>query len=210
MTRNTTTGVGYLAIEASGFTLAGFTGATTANTIPTFNRFLTMNGSIGAVFSGAVTGVGVTSTGAVAVNSSSGITTNQTTFPLVNTGATTINFGGAATTINMGTTTGTTGNVFVGSNLGTNVYSLRLRANGQYNLVTSLNSNGGYGTTTYSNISVTGGSGTGMIISMTGIASGYLSAANITNPGTGYVNGDTLTIPAGNPKITMLAKAAHK
>jgi hypothetical protein len=60
----------------------------------------------GAVTStGTVTGVGVTSTGVVAVNSSSGVTTNQTTFPLVNTTATTINFGGAATTLNMGAAT---------------------------------------------------------------------------------------------------------
>jgi hypothetical protein len=66
-------------------------------------------------------------------------------------------------------------------------------------LVTSLNSSGGYCIATYSNIAVTGGSGTGMIISMTGVASGYLSSANITTPGTGYINGDTITIPAGNP-----------
>jgi hypothetical protein len=106
---------------------------------------------------------------------------------------------GAATTINLGTTNGTAGNVFVGSTLGTNLYNLRLRANGQYNLITSLTSAGGYGIATYSNIAVTGGSGNGMIISMSGVASGYLGSANITNPGTGYVNGDTITIPAGNP-----------
>jgi hypothetical protein len=74
-----------------------------------------------------------------------------------------------------------------------------LRANGQFNLVTSLNSAGGYGIATYSNIAVTGGSGNGMIISMSGVASGYLGSASITNPGTGYRNGDTITIPAGNP-----------
>ena len=45
-------------------------------------------------------------TGSVAVNASSGITTNQTTFPLVNTTATTINMGGAATTTNIGAKTG--------------------------------------------------------------------------------------------------------
>lgn len=46
-----------------------------------------------------------TFTGGVAVNSSTGITTNQTTFPLLNTTATTINFGGAATTFNFGAAT---------------------------------------------------------------------------------------------------------
>jgi hypothetical protein len=38
-----------------------------------------------------------------------------------------------------------------------------------------------------------------MIISMSGVASGYLGSATVTNPGTGYRNGDTITIPAGNP-----------
>jgi hypothetical protein len=62
-----------------------------------------------------------------------------------------------------------------------------------------LTSAGGYATATYSNIAVTGGSGTGMIITMSGVASGYLGSATVTNPGTGYRNGDTITIPAGNP-----------
>ena len=45
---------------------------------------------------------------ALGVNSPNGITSNQTTFPLVNANATTINFAGAATAINMGAGTGTT------------------------------------------------------------------------------------------------------
>jgi hypothetical protein len=44
----------------------------------------------------------------VAVNASGGVTTDQTTFPLVNTTATTVNFAGAATALNMGASTGTT------------------------------------------------------------------------------------------------------
>jgi len=50
----------------------------------------------------------LTSGGTVAVNASGGITTDQTTFPLVNTTATTVNFAGAATSLNMGASTGTT------------------------------------------------------------------------------------------------------
>ena len=55
---------------------------------------------------GALTTSGITSSGAIAVNSASGITTNQTTFALVNTTATTVNFAGAGTTIAVGATTG--------------------------------------------------------------------------------------------------------
>ena len=40
--------------------------------------------------------------------STGSLTTTQTTFPLVNTNATTVNFAGAATTLNMGASTGTT------------------------------------------------------------------------------------------------------
>lgn len=50
---------------------------------------------------------GGTLTGTLGVNASGGITTNQTTFPLVNTTATTVNFAGAATTLNVGATSGT-------------------------------------------------------------------------------------------------------
>jgi len=46
--------------------------------------------------------------GSVAINTANGITTNQTTFPLLNTTATTINAFGAATTLNMGNVGGTT------------------------------------------------------------------------------------------------------
>ena len=56
---------------------------------------------------GALTTTGITSSGAIAINASGGITTDQTTIPLVNTTATTVNFAGAATTINAGATTGT-------------------------------------------------------------------------------------------------------
>lgn len=56
---------------------------------------------------GALTTSGITASGAIAVNTADGITTNQTTIPLINTTATTVNFAGAATAINAGATTGT-------------------------------------------------------------------------------------------------------
>jgi len=49
---------------------------------------------------------GLTVSGTIAANGSSGITTTQTTFPLVNTTATTVNFAGAATTVSIGASTG--------------------------------------------------------------------------------------------------------
>ena len=61
----------------------------------------------GATYDGLQIGA-LTAGGTVAVNASGGITTDQTTFPLVNTTATTVNFAGAATSLNMGASTGTT------------------------------------------------------------------------------------------------------
>ena len=58
---------------------------------------------------GTPTFAGLTiSTNALAVNNTNGITTTQTTFPIANATATTINLGGAATAINIGAATGTT------------------------------------------------------------------------------------------------------
>ena len=200
LVRNTQLGAGIISLDLNGFTVAGLATSQTANSAPTLTNLLRITSAGAATFVSTATAAGVTTTAALAVNSALGITSNQTSQLIFNQTVTSISMGtGAATTINLGTTNGTAGNVFVGSNLGTNLYNLRLRANGQYNLITSLTSNGGYNIATYSNIAVTGGSGNGMIISMSGVASGYLGSANITNPGTGYVNGDTITIPAGNP-----------
>lgn len=106
--RNTTTGLGYMVIDSTGIAFNGYTGAVTANTVPTFNQFLKMNGSIGAQFSGAVTAVGLTSTSTVAVNAATGITTSQTSIPIVNTTATSVQFAGAATTTTIGASNGIT------------------------------------------------------------------------------------------------------
>ena len=199
--RNTQTGYSYMHMGgAAGIMLGGLTSAATANAnVGVLAPWATIS-STGVTTTGTTTTNGITTTAALAVNSALGITSNQATQLIFNQTVTTITMGtGAATTINLGTTAAPTSNVFVGGTLGTNVYGLTLRANGQFNLVTSLNSSGGYGTATYTGIPVTGGSGNGMIISMTGVASGYLSTASITNPGTGYRSGDAITIPAGNP-----------
>jgi hypothetical protein len=200
LVRNTGAGVGLLSFDSTGFTVSGLVTVQTANSAPALPQWIKAN--VNGLFapSGFTTST-ITASGTVAVNATTGIQTNQTTFPLVNQTATTILFGGAATTINMGSGTigGSGSNVFVGNAIGTSSGNLTVRAFGTYNSVNSLNSNGGYATATYTNIPVTGGSGTGMLISMSGVASGYLGSATVTNPGTGYRNGETITIPAGNP-----------
>ena len=200
LVRNTGAGVGLLSFDPTGFTVSGLVTVQTANSAPALPHWIKAN--VNGLFapSGFTTST-ITASGTVAVNATTGIQTSQTTFPLVNQTATTILFGGAATTINMGSGTigGSGSNVFVGNAIGTSSGNLTVRAFGTYNSVNSLTSSGGYGNTTYSNIAVTGGSGTGMIISMSGAASGYLASATVTNPGTGYQNGETITIPAGNP-----------
>ena len=65
------------------------------------------------VTSSSLTSVGtlgtlVVGSGGLAVNSSSGISTTQTTFPLLTTNATTINFASVATALTIGASTGTT------------------------------------------------------------------------------------------------------
>ena len=95
-------------------------------TIPTLTSQLTndsgfltsaptnITGNAGTVTNGVYTNVTQTISGIKSftaqlnVNTAAGIATNQTTFPLVNTTATTVNFAGAATTINIGADTGIT------------------------------------------------------------------------------------------------------
>lgn len=61
---------------------------------------------------------------------------------------------------------------------------------------------GGTGYTTGTVTTVTGGSGTGMIVSITA-ALGVVTAVTIINPGKGYVVGETLTIDGGNDDATI-------
>ena len=150
----------------------------------------------GNVLAAAVVAGTVTSTGTVAVNAATGITTNQTTFLLANATATTINMGGVATTIRMGSTASATGNVFVGSAIGTSNKELTLRAQGTWNIATSIDSNGGFNSPPYSNQAVIGGSGTGMTANYSATG-GYLTTLTIYNPGTGYRSGDVLSVPGG-------------
>ena len=108
--RNTQTGAAQYRITGGTFDWSGTTGAVTANSVQNFSIWAQLNSSALTTFNT----VGITSAGlltasaGLSVTSAVGITTTQATFPLVNTTATTINFGGAATTLNMGASTGTT------------------------------------------------------------------------------------------------------
>ena len=104
--------------------------------------------------------------------------------------------GGVATTIRMGSTASATGNVFVGSAIGTSNKELTLRAQGTWNIATSIDSNGGFNSPPYSNQAVIGGSGTGMTANYSATG-GYLTTLTIYNPGTGYQSGDVLSVPGG-------------
>jgi hypothetical protein len=88
----------------------------------------------------------------VAINASGGITTNQTTIPLVNTTATTVNFAGAATTINAGATTGTltlNNPTVVGSQTTVNLWNTTSTTVNAFGAATTINVGAGTGSTTF-------------------------------------------------------------
>ena len=204
LTRNTTTGVGYVEIDSTGIGFGGYTGAVTANTVPTFNQFLRMNGSIGAQFSGAVTsgglvtGVGLTSTNGLTLNTLGQISTNQTSATIFATTATSITIGGSTSAVTTG------GNLFAGNNLGTSTGNLNIRAQGNWNVLTVYGVAGGYNSPPYTNQALTGGSGTGMLANYSSVG-GYISTITVSNPGTGYKNGDILTVPGGLGSTVILS-----
>ena len=198
--RNTyASGVGQFYIDGGNFYWNAQSTAT-ANAVAGLGSRMSLTGTTLATFNGTVFNSAglITAAGGMSVTSSTGITTNQATIPLFNTAATTINFGGVATTINMGQSTpGTSSNIFVGNTIGTQTGNLTVRARGQYNYTTQYGVAGGYNSPPYTAQSLTGGSGTGMTATYSSTG-GYVSfPITIVNPGTGYKNGDVLTLPGG-------------
>jgi len=191
--RNTQTGASDLIVAPGTLNWYATGGAVTANTATGYTGATSLYMAISTSGMSLYNGAGLVSSGAITIQNATGLVTNQATTGLFQ-NASTINTGTAAGLLVVGSSTT---NVTVGSSTVQSGNSpLVLRATGVYNTVTSLNSAGGYGNQTYTGISVTGGSGTGMIVSVTGSTSGYLNSATVTNPGTGYKNGDTITIPA--------------
>jgi cytoskeletal protein CcmA (bactofilin family) len=207
-TRNTYSGgAGQFYIDGGTFYWSAQSTATANTTAGLGSRMSLSSTLLSTINSVAFTSAGlITASAGLAVNSSTGITTNQATVPVVNATATTINFGGAATTINMGSTTvgGTGSNVFVGNAIGTSNGNLTVRARGTYNTLTLASSQGGYNSPPYSNVALTGGSGTGITASWSSVG-GYVNGAiTVINPGSGYRNGDTLTLPGGLGSTAIL------
>jgi hypothetical protein len=85
------------------------------------------------------------------------------------------------------------GNILAGSSTNMNI-----RTYGVYNVLTISGVAGGYNSPPYTNQSLTGGSGTGMTANYSSVG-GYVTQSSlvVTNPGTGYKNGDVLTLPGG-------------
>ena len=188
--RNTqATGYNYVYMGGAGIMLGGLNSAATANAnVGVLAPWATISST------GISTTVGLTTTGTMAVNSATGITTNQGTFLLANASATTINFGGAAGTITMGTVNST---VFVGNAIANSYKALSLRASGTWLTAIYGTSSGGYNSPPYNNVATTGGSGAGMTVNVTGVVGGYPSGITIVNPGIGYKNGDLVTATGG-------------
>jgi len=105
-----------------------------------------------------------------------------------------------------------TGNVGAGNIILTNLgniiaatnSNLSIRTYGLYNIITLYGIGGGYNSPPYSNQSLTGGNGSGMTASYSSVG-GYVSQASlvVTNPGTGYKNGDILSLPGGGSTVIL-------
>ena len=186
---NSATGAASLNFAGTvGFIFGGVNGAVTANAAISTTAWATIS-SAGLSTSNSL---GITAAGALTTTLGT-LNSGAATFLLANTIATTINMGGAATTINMGAFGG---NVFLGGAIGQPNKELILRALGTWNTATNLNSNGGFNSPPYANQPVIGGSGTGMTANYSSTG-GYLSTLTIYNPGTGYQNGDVISVPGG-------------
>ena len=107
-----------------------------------------------------------------------------------------------------------TGNVNAGNIILTNLgniiaatnSNLSIRTYGLYNILTISGVAGGYNSPPYTSQSLTGGSGSGMTASYSSVG-GYVTQSSlvVTNPGTGYKNGDTLTLPGGLGSTVILS-----
>lgn len=131
-------------------------------------------------FGDLLTSVGLTTTGTIAANSSGGITTNQSSFPIVNTTATTIDFGGAATTLNIANTATGAQTVTLGSaSTGASTYNLGTGATSTGNTKTiNLGTGGASGSTTNINL---GSSNGGTLTVNSGTVVGSSTTQNLFN-----------------------------
>ena len=146
-------------------------------------------------------GAGITSAGAITIQNATGLVTNQATTGLFQ-NASTINAASPSGILSVGQSVisaGYLGNVTIGAGtVQTGAVPLTVRASGTYNIIILSGIAGGYNSPPYNNQAVTGGSGTGMTASYSSVG-GYVNQASlvVTNPGTGYKNGDIVGLPGG-------------
>ena len=197
--RNTQTGAADLIVAPGTLNFYATGTAVTANTATGYTGATSLYMALSTSGMSLYNNAGLVSSGPVTIQSATGLVTNQATIAVFNGVGSTINMGGVATTITLGQSTpGTSSNVFVGNTVGTQTGNLTLRARGQYNYLTAFGTAGGYNSPPYNNQTLTGGSGTGMIASYTTAGNGYVTfPITIVNPGTGYKNGDVVTLPGG-------------
>ena len=185
-----------MSFTSTGMTIAGTTGAVTGNAASALGSWVTISGSALSTLNS----IGITSSGTLTTTSGT-LASGSATGLLYNTTATSISLGNAAASIYMGSSTG---NVFVGNAVGSGSGNLTVRAFGGYNTLTLSSAQGGYNSPPYNAIALTGGSGTGMTASWSSVG-GYVSGAvTVNSPGTGYRNGDVLTLPGGIGSTVIL------
>jgi hypothetical protein len=66
--------------------------------------------------------------------------------------------------------------------------------NGVPSSVSNIISNGGFNSVPYTGLATTGGTGTGLTVNANGPGNGYITSITINTAGTGYTNGDVITI----------------
>ena len=80
---------------------------------------------------------------------------------------------------------------------------LTVRVTGQYNVCTVVTGGSGYEAGNSTSL-VTGGSGTGMVVGYGYGLSGQIVSVGVNDPGTGYQDGDVLTMTAGDGTATFV------
>jgi hypothetical protein len=168
------------------------------------------SGTLGTIQGGGLISTGgITAGGTIAANGTSGITTTQTTFPLVNATATTVNFAGAATTINIGASTGTTTVNNALTATGTLTASGTLQANGTGGITTNkttfplVNTTattinfGGAATT------INVGANTGTVAFANNVTQGTNTSTSTTTPVNLNLGGTYSSVAGANPKLTL-------
>ena len=127
------------------------------------------------------------------------LTTNATTFNLVNANATTVNMGGAATQIEIGANTGSfivNNPTIVGSQTTQNVFNSSASTVNAFGVATALNMGATTGTATINNPTVVGTQTTQNLYNTTATTMNFAGAANTINMGT-----NSTTLDLGDIRI---------